>query len=65
MRITGWQFGAERFGLGVLAGARLAYHPTWSLHVAYLSDENTVLKEFAEIGPGLGYDCQGYPQGKF
>ena len=38
--------------------ARLPSLPTGSLHVAHNDDEAEVLKEFAEIAPGLGYDCQ-------
>ena len=40
-----------------LNAARLPYLPTGSLHVAHNYDEAEVLKEFAEIGPKLGYNC--------
>jgi FAD dependent oxidoreductase TIGR03364 len=43
--------------LSVLNAAGLAYLPTGSLHVVYREDEKAVVEEFAEIGPGLGYDC--------
>lgn len=41
----------------ILEAARLPYKPTGSLHLAYREDEAEVVREFAEIGPGLGYDC--------
>jgi FAD dependent oxidoreductase TIGR03364 len=41
----------------VLQAARLPYLPTGSLHVAYHEDEAEVLREFAEIAPRAGYDC--------
>lgn len=44
--------------LDVLHAARLPYHATGSLHVAYHEDEADVLGEFAEIGPRAGYECQ-------
>lgn len=42
----------------VLRSAQLGYLATGSLHVAYRDDEAEVLREFAEIGPAAGYDCQ-------
>src|ERR1700730_13696068 len=42
----------------LLEAARLPYLPTGSLHVAYHDDEADVLREFAEIGPGMGYTCE-------
>jgi glycine/D-amino acid oxidase-like deaminating enzyme len=44
--------------LSVLDAARLPRHMTGSLHVAYREDEADVLREFAEVGPGAGYECQ-------
>jgi len=44
--------------LEVLRRARLPYWPEGSLHAAYRDDEAAVLREFAEIGPGLGFQCQ-------
>ena len=44
--------------MDVLKAARLPHHATGSLHVAYHSDEADVLREFAQIGPGAGYDCE-------
>jgi len=44
--------------LEVLQASKLPYRPTGSLHVAYHQDEADVLREFAEIGPSSGYDCQ-------
>src|SRR5215471_16174939 len=43
--------------LEVLEDARLPYWPTGSLHLTYREDEAAVAREFAEKGPGLGYDC--------
>jgi FAD dependent oxidoreductase TIGR03364 len=43
--------------MDVLKAARLPHHATGSLHVAYHDDEADVLREFAEIGPSAGYDC--------
>jgi len=42
----------------VLDQARLPYRPDGSLHVVYHEDEANVAREFAELAPGLGYDCQ-------
>lgn len=44
--------------LELLHAARLEFRPTGSLHVAHHTDEAEVLREFAEIGPAAGYDCQ-------
>jgi D-hydroxyproline dehydrogenase subunit beta len=43
--------------LEVLQQAELSFQPTGSLHVTYREDEAAVGQEFAEKGPGLGYDC--------
>jgi len=42
----------------VLQKARLPHFPTGSLHVTYRTDETAVAREFAEIAPSLGYECQ-------
>jgi D-hydroxyproline dehydrogenase subunit beta len=44
--------------LEILELARLPRRETGSLHLAYRSDEATVLQEFAELGPKLGYACK-------
>ncbi len=44
--------------LEVLQAARLPHLPTGSLHVAYHDDEAEVLREFAEIAPRVGYECE-------
>jgi D-hydroxyproline dehydrogenase subunit beta len=44
--------------LDMLRETRLPYRPTGSLHLAYQRDELDVVKEFAELAPGLGYDCR-------
>jgi D-hydroxyproline dehydrogenase subunit beta len=41
----------------VLRAAGLQFRETGSLHLAYREDEAQVAREFAEIGPGLGYAC--------
>jgi len=41
-----------------LAHAQLPFLNTGSLHVAYQEEEADVLREFAEIGPAAGYDCE-------
>jgi FAD dependent oxidoreductase TIGR03364 len=43
--------------LEVLKRCRLPYWPEGSLHAVYREDEAAVTREFAEIGPGLGFDC--------
>jgi D-hydroxyproline dehydrogenase subunit beta len=47
--------------LEVLGAAQLPHHPTGSLHVAYRDDEAEVLREFAEIAPRAGYECEWLP----
>ncbi len=44
--------------LQLLESAGLPYKPTGSLHVMYRKDEEAVAREFAELAPGLGYDCR-------
>ena len=41
----------------ILDAAGLPCKPTGSLHLAYREDEAEVTREFAEVAPGLGYDC--------
>ena len=41
----------------VLNEARLPYLSTGSMHVVYREDEAEVAREFAELAPGLGYNC--------
>jgi FAD dependent oxidoreductase TIGR03364 len=41
----------------MLEAARLPFKPTGSLHLAHCADEAAVIREFAEVGPALGYDC--------
>jgi D-hydroxyproline dehydrogenase subunit beta len=43
--------------LEVLEAAGLPYWPDGSLHVVYREDEAAVAREFAEVAPGLGYQC--------
>ena len=42
----------------VLNDARLPYWPDGSLHVVYRQDEAVVAREFAELAPALGYECE-------
>src|SRR5215471_12396609 len=42
----------------VLECAKLPYRPDGSLHVVYREDEAAVAREFAEMAPGLGYQCE-------
>ncbi len=42
----------------LLQAARLPYQPSGSLHLAYHADELAVLREFSNLGLGLGYLCQ-------
>jgi FAD dependent oxidoreductase TIGR03364 len=42
----------------VLHRARLPYLDTGSLHVTYRDDEAALAREFSEIAPARGYDCQ-------
>ncbi|HVN03604.1 MAG TPA: TIGR03364 family FAD-dependent oxidoreductase [Bryobacteraceae bacterium] len=44
--------------LEVLAGARLPYYPTGSLHVVRRTDEADVAREFCDTAPSLGYVCE-------
>jgi FAD dependent oxidoreductase TIGR03364 len=44
--------------LEVLGRAQLPYLATGSLHVTYRDDEADVAREFSEIAPAEGYDCQ-------
>ena len=41
----------------VLNDARLRYWPDGSLHLVYREDEAAVAREFADLAPGLGYQC--------
>jgi FAD dependent oxidoreductase TIGR03364 len=43
--------------IDILKDARLPYWPDGSLHVVYREDEAAVAREFAELAPGLGYEC--------
>jgi FAD dependent oxidoreductase TIGR03364 len=43
--------------LEVLDDARLPYRKEGSLHLVYREDEAAVAREFAELAPGLGYQC--------
>jgi len=43
--------------LEILERSRLPYRPDGSLHFVYRDDETAVAREFADIAPGLGYDC--------
>jgi FAD dependent oxidoreductase TIGR03364 len=44
--------------LDVLERSRLPYRATGSLHLTYREDEADVAREFSEIAPCQGYDCQ-------
>ena len=44
--------------MSVLDQARLPYCASGSLHLAYREDEAEVSREFAAIGPKLGFDCR-------
>ena len=48
---------SRAYWLDVLKRASLPYWPEGSLHAVYREDEAAVVREFAEIGPGLGYEC--------
>jgi D-hydroxyproline dehydrogenase subunit beta len=50
--------------LEVLPRARLPYWPDGSLHAVYRDDEAAVAREFAEIGPGLGFECEWLDAGE-
>jgi FAD dependent oxidoreductase TIGR03364 len=43
--------------LQVLNATQMPYRPTGSLHLAYHDDEADVLREFAELAPSAGYEC--------
>jgi FAD dependent oxidoreductase TIGR03364 len=43
--------------LAVLNRAHLPHWPTGSLHLVYRTDEADVAREFADLGPGLGFQC--------
>lgn len=43
--------------LEILQDMRLPYWPEGSLHLVYREDEAAVAQEFAEVAPGLGYEC--------
>ena len=49
--------GSREHWLEILEDARLPYWPDGSLHAVYREDEAAVAREFAEVGPGLGYEC--------
>ncbi len=49
---------SQQLWVEVLEQTRLPYFETGSLHVVYRDDEAEVAREFSEIGPALGYDCQ-------
>jgi FAD dependent oxidoreductase TIGR03364 len=42
----------------MLDATGLPYLPTGSLHVAHADDEADVLREFADVGPAAGYQCE-------
>jgi D-hydroxyproline dehydrogenase subunit beta len=44
--------------LEALERAHLPYWPEGSLHAVYRDDEAAVAREFAEVGPGLGFQCE-------
>jgi len=44
--------------LEVLRDARLPYRPEGSFHLAYREDEAAVAREFSELAPALGYECE-------
>jgi FAD dependent oxidoreductase TIGR03364 len=41
----------------ILEAAGLPYKASGSLHLAYQEDEADVCREFADVGPALGYEC--------
>src|SRR5579859_4600459 len=49
---------SRQLWLEVLRAAKLPCRETGSLHVTYREDEARVAREFAELGPELGYDCR-------
>lgn len=50
--------------LEILEQARLPYWPEGSLHAVYRDDEAAVAREFADIGPGLGFQCEWLDAGQ-
>jgi len=44
--------------LDLLRRSQLPFLPTGSLHVTYRDDEAAVAREFSEIAPARGYECQ-------
>jgi D-hydroxyproline dehydrogenase subunit beta len=50
--------------LEILTQAKLPRRETGSLHVTYRPDETAVAREFAELGPQLGYQCSWLEPGK-
>lgn len=52
---------SRQIWLEVLGCARLPCLATGSLHVTYRDDEAAVAREFSEIAPGRGYECQWLP----
>jgi|SRR5262245_15492909 len=50
--------------LQVLKESKLPWWPTGSLHLVYRDDEAAVAREFAEVAPGLGYDCAWLKRGQ-
>ena len=49
--------------LEVLHCAHLPHLPTGSLLVTYRDDEEAVAREFSDVAPARGYDCQWLPAG--
>jgi FAD dependent oxidoreductase TIGR03364 len=50
--------------LEILEQARLPYWPEGSLHAVYRDDEAAVGREFAEVGPKLGFQCEWLDAGQ-
>jgi FAD dependent oxidoreductase TIGR03364 len=48
---------SRKIWLEILKEAALPHSTAGSLHVVYRYDEAAVLREFAELAPGLGYKC--------
>lgn len=48
---------SRRIWLEVAKEAGIWVNPCGSIHLAHRDDEWDVLREFAEMAPGLGYDC--------
>ena len=49
---------SRRIWLELAREAGIWLDPCGSIHLAHRDDEWDVLREFAEIGPGLGYECE-------